>query len=161
MWNRTQVCNVETWAEKISTLLKAIRVITKNILWLKYQKQAITIVSDRESALMLLLTALRRSWYTKFGPFCDVVDFTNGEKKSWSGILLEHQSWILFQIRNWNCKSILKNFWKFWNGPLWRNNQASPSYSMMQLIGRVAKPKLVPRNYPRYLQTTLHKIESY
>ena len=34
-------------------------------------------------------------------------------------------------------------------------NQAPPPYSMMQYIGRVATPKLVPRNCLRYLQTTL------
>ena len=93
----------------------------RKYIMMKYQKQVITTASDRESALILLLTALRKSWYTKFGPFCHVVDFTNWKKKSWSEILLEHQSWILFQIRNCNCKSTLKNFWKFWNGPLYRN----------------------------------------
>ena len=34
-------------------------------------------------------------------------------------------------------------------------NQSSQPYSMLQHIGRVATPKLVPRNCPRYLQTTL------
>ena len=34
-------------------------------------------------------------------------------------------------------------------------NQASSLYSMLQYIGRVATPKLVRRNYLRYLQTTL------
>ena len=34
-------------------------------------------------------------------------------------------------------------------------NQAPPPYSMLQYIGRVATPKLVPRNCLRYLQTTL------
>ena len=34
-------------------------------------------------------------------------------------------------------------------------NQALSPYSMLQHIGRVATPKLVPRNYLRYMQTTL------
>ena len=34
-------------------------------------------------------------------------------------------------------------------------NQAPPPYSMLQHTGRVATPKLVPRNCLRYLQTTL------
>ena len=34
-------------------------------------------------------------------------------------------------------------------------NQAPSPYSMLQDIGRVATPKLVPRNCLRYLQTTL------
>ena len=34
-------------------------------------------------------------------------------------------------------------------------NQAPLFYSMLQYIGRVATPKLVPRNCLRYLQTTL------
>ena len=34
-------------------------------------------------------------------------------------------------------------------------NQAPSPYSMLQHIGRVATPKLVPRNCLRYLQTTL------
>ena len=34
-------------------------------------------------------------------------------------------------------------------------NQASSPYSMLQDIGRVATPNLVPRNCLRYLQTTL------
>ena len=34
-------------------------------------------------------------------------------------------------------------------------NQGPSPYSMLQYIGRVATPKLVPRNCPRYLQTTL------
>ena len=34
-------------------------------------------------------------------------------------------------------------------------NQVPPPYSMLQYIGRVATPKLVPRNCLRYLQKTL------
>ena len=34
-------------------------------------------------------------------------------------------------------------------------NQTTSPYSMLQHIGRVATPKLVPRNCLRYLQTTL------
>ena len=34
-------------------------------------------------------------------------------------------------------------------------NQSPTPYSMLQHIDRVATPKLVPRNCPRYLQTTL------
>ena len=34
-------------------------------------------------------------------------------------------------------------------------NQSPSPYSMLQHIDRVATPKLVPRNCPRYLQTTL------
>ena len=34
-------------------------------------------------------------------------------------------------------------------------NQAPFSYSLLQHIGRVATPKLVPRKCLRYLQTTL------
>ena len=34
-------------------------------------------------------------------------------------------------------------------------NQVPPPYSMSQFIGRIATPKLVPRNCLRYLQTTL------
>ena len=38
-------------------------------------------------------------------------------------------------------------------------NQVPPAYSMLQYIGRVATPKLVPRNCLRYLQTTLIMVE--
>ena len=34
-------------------------------------------------------------------------------------------------------------------------NPALSPYSMLQHVGRVATPKLVPRNYLRYMQTTL------
>ena len=34
-------------------------------------------------------------------------------------------------------------------------NQTPSPYSVLQHIGRVAKPKPAPRNYLRYLQTTL------
>ena len=34
-------------------------------------------------------------------------------------------------------------------------NQDPSPYSMLQYIGRVATPKLLPRNCLRYLQTTL------
>ena len=53
------------------------------------------------------------------------------------------------QLNSW------KKFWKFWNGPLCRNKSGPSFYSMLQYIGRVATPKLVPANCLRYLQTTL------
>ena len=34
-------------------------------------------------------------------------------------------------------------------------NQVPSPYSMLQHIGRVATPKIVPRNFVRYLQTEL------
>ena len=37
-------------------------------------------------------------------------------------------------------------------------NQAPSPYSMLQHIGKVATPKLVPRNCLRYLQTTLQCV---
>ena len=48
-----------------------------------------------------------------------------------------------------------KNWWKFWNGLLCREKSDSSTYSMLQHIGRVATPKITPRNFLRYLQTTL------
>ena len=133
----------------------------RKYIMMKYQKQVITTASDRESALMLLLTALRKSWYTKFGPFCHVVDFTNWKKNPdqkfyWStnhefysrlGIVIVNQPWKI------SGNSGMVHFTEI--------NQDSPSYSIMQLVGRVATPKVAPINFLGYLQTTLHNIESY
>ena len=44
---------------------------------------------------------------------------------------------------------------KFLNVPLCEINQAPSPYSLLQHIGRVATPNLVPRNCLRYLQTIL------
>ena len=38
-------------------------------------------------------------------------------------------------------------------------NPAPPVYSMLQHIGKVASPKLAPRNCLRYLQTTFIMVE--
>ena len=57
-----------------------------------------------------------------------------------------------------NYQFYLPNFIKFFDNishKLLRNNQAPLPYSVLQYIGRVATPKLVPRNCFRYLQTTL------
>ena len=48
-----------------------------------------------------------------------------------------------------------KTFWTFWNTPLCKKESCPPPYSVLQHIGRVATPKLVPRNCLRYLQTVL------
>ena len=37
-------------------------------------------------------------------------------------------------------------------------SHAPPTYSILQHIGRVATPKLAPRNCLRYLQTTLYLL---
>ena len=66
------------------------------------------------------------------------------------------------RINYWDQRNSWKNIWKFWNSPLCRNKSAPsphhppiPPYSMLQHIGRVATPKLVPTNCPRYLEITL------
>ena len=43
-------------------------------------------------------------------------------------------------INYWDQVNSWKNLWKFWNGPLCRNNHAPSPYSMLQHIGRVATP---------------------
>ena len=53
------------------------------------------------------------------------------------------------------CDNILKKIWKFWNGPLCRNKSVPPLCSILQHIGRVVTPTLVPRNCLRYFQKTL------
>ena len=58
-------------------------------------------------------------------------------------------SFLMNQVNSW------KNFCRFWNGPLCRINQTPSLFSMLQQIGRVATPKLLPRHCLRYLQTTL------
>ena len=44
-------------------------VIIENILFSKYQEQAITAALNGEDALMLMLTALRKSWIYQMLPF--------------------------------------------------------------------------------------------
>ena len=44
-------------------------VITENILFSNYQEQAITAALNGEDALMLMLTALRKSWIYQMLPF--------------------------------------------------------------------------------------------
>ena len=51
-----------TWKFETLILLKAREVITENIIYLKYQKQAIAAALNREDVLMLLPTALRKLW---------------------------------------------------------------------------------------------------
>ena len=58
-------------------------------------------------------------------------------------------------INCWDQVNSCKNIWKFWNGPLCRNKSGLSPFSMLQFIGRVPTPKLVPRNCLRYLQATL------
>ena len=58
-------------------------------------------------------------------------------------------------INYWNQVNSRKNLWKFWNVPPCGNKSGSFLYSMLQHIGRVAKPKVAARNCLRYLQTTL------
>ena len=58
-------------------------------------------------------------------------------------------------INYWDQVNSWKKLWKSWNGPLCRNKSDPSPYSMLQDVGRVATPKIVSRNYLRYLQTTL------
>ena len=58
MVNRSQMYNLETWIKETSSLPKARRAITENILLRKCQKQAIT--ANEEATLMLLPNALRK-----------------------------------------------------------------------------------------------------
>ena len=58
-------------------------------------------------------------------------------------------------INYWDQINSWKNLWKLWNGPLAEINQATPLDSMLQHIGRVTIPMLVPRDYLIYLQTTV------
>ena len=60
MVDRTQECNMEIWIEETLTLLKERGVITENMLLSKYQKQAAAAALNREDALILLPTALRK-----------------------------------------------------------------------------------------------------
>ena len=56
-------------------------------------------------------------------------------------------------INYWDQVNSRKSLWKLWNGPLCRN-KLGPS-PLLNIIGRVATPKLVPRNSLRYLKTAL------
>ena len=58
-------------------------------------------------------------------------------------------------INYWDQLNSRKNFWKFWNGPLYRNKSGPSPLLNAQYIGRAATPKLVPTDCLRYLQTTL------
>ena len=72
MTNRTQVCNLNNlkiWIKETLSLSKPKGVIIENILLLKYQKQAITSALNVEDALMLLPTALMKSWIYQVLPF--------------------------------------------------------------------------------------------
>ena len=54
MANRKQVSNLETCIEETLTLLKTRGVITENILFMKYQKEAITTAFNGEDGLVVL-----------------------------------------------------------------------------------------------------------
>ena len=54
MANRNQVSNLKTWIEETLTLLKTRGVITENILFMKYQKEAITTAFTGEDGLVVL-----------------------------------------------------------------------------------------------------------
>ena len=56
-------------------------------------------------------------------------------------------------INYWDQVNSRKSLWKLWNGPLCRN-KLGPS-PILNVIGRVATPTLVPRNSLRYLKTAL------
>ena len=60
---------------------------------------------------------------------------------------------IISHINYWHQVNSWKNWWKFSNGP--EINEVPSPYSMLQHIGRVATPKLMPRTCLTYLQTTL------
>ena len=62
---------------------------------------------------------------------------------------------VICHINYWDQVNSWKKVWKFRNDPLCRNKSGPFPYSMLQYIGRVAAPKLVPRTCLRYLQTTL------
>ena len=66
-----------------------------------------------------------------------------------------HDGPIISHINYWDQVNSWKNFWKFLIGTLCRNKSGPSPYSMLQYLGRVTTPKLVPRNCLRYLQTTL------
>ena len=69
--------------------------------------------------------------------------------QTWSG-------WpTISQIKYWDQVNSWKIFWKFWNGLLYKNKSGPSPYSMLQYIGRVATPKLMPRNCLRYFKTTM------
>ena len=69
--------------------------------------------------------------------------------------LFLHLSSAISHKNYWDQLNSWKNLWKFWNGPLYRNNAGPSPYSILQYIGRVAIPKLVPESWLRYLETTL------
>ena len=50
------------WIKAILSLLKVRGVIAENIMLLKYEKQAITALLNEKNNLMLLTTALEKSW---------------------------------------------------------------------------------------------------
>ena len=60
---------------------------------------------------------------------------------------------IISHINYWQQVNSWKNWWKFSNGP--EINEVPSPYSMLQHIGRVATPKLMPRTCLTYLQTIL------
>ena len=65
-------------------------------------------------------------------------------------------NFIYLTSSNFETKSIpVKTSWNSGMVHFAEINQVAPPYSMLHHVGRVAKPKLVPRNCLRYLQTTL------
>ena len=63
-----QLCDLKNW-------IKARRVITENILLLKYQKQAITSALNVEDTFLLLPIALRKSWIYQVSPLISSTPF--------------------------------------------------------------------------------------
>ena len=104
--NRIQVCNLKIWIKE-TLLPKARVVVTENVLLFKYQTQATIPALIGEDVLLLLPTALKKSWIYEALPF--IVNWDTlpiGNKVSdwefyWSA---DHDFYTRLGI--WNCRSV-------------------------------------------------------
>ena len=116
--------------------------------------QKIKIVSLRINLIPRLIRTCRIQWWRSLFLFRSEIIF-GGKFGPANQTLRWNLIPTISHINCWDQVNSWKNLWKFWNGPRCRNKSSPFPYSMLQDIRRVATPKLVPRNCPRYLQTTL------
>ena len=102
MLNRTQVCNLKIWIEETLSLSKARRVITENILLLKYQKQIIAALNSQYNQisktilLCCYLMPRENRGYTKCCLLLSVGAFHRSS--------VDHEFFSRLEI--WNCTSV-------------------------------------------------------
>ena len=133
-------------------VVKHLRNFTEKYLcWESLFKKAASLMACK----LYLIETPHRCFHVKFRKFLWTPFFT--ERLWW--LLLEGvcEGTTISHINYWDKLNSWKNGNSGNSGMVYfaEINQAPEPYSMLQYIGRVATPKLVPRNCLRYLQTTL------